>query len=64
MPIYEFKCENCRHEFSLLAGINDRDKVTCPNCQSSNIRQLISGCSIGKNKSCGDSGASFGGGGG
>lgn len=64
MPTYEFKCKDCDYQFSVLVSLNDRDKVTCPNCRSKNIIQLISSYSVGRNTSCGNTRTSYGGGGG
>lgn len=46
MPIYDFRCEKCGQKFTVLVGISERGKVTCPKCQSSDVRQLITGCAI------------------
>lgn len=55
MPIYEFRCENCGHRFSLLVGVNDRDKVTCPRCRSRDVQQLVTSCGVrsGREAGCG-----------
>ncbi|MBE3589133.1 MAG: zinc ribbon domain-containing protein [Thermoanaerobacteraceae bacterium] len=46
MPIYDFRCEDCGHKFTLLMGISERDKVTCPRCGSKKVSQLITGCAV------------------
>jgi len=43
MPIYEFRCESCGHEFELL--IMHRDEIgeaRCPKCQSPECSKLMS----------------------
>ena len=34
MPLYDYRCSKCRHEFEQIAKINDRLDVKCPKCQS------------------------------
>ncbi len=42
MPIYEYRCEDCGHQFEyLLIG---KEEVTCPKCKSKNLSRLISAC--------------------
>ncbi len=44
MPTYDFRCEDCRHTFSRVMTIAERDKgkVVCPSCKKKNTRQQIS----------------------
>ena len=46
MPFYRYECESCGHEFRVLhlEGIND--DVTCPSCESTDIRRLLSRVSV------------------
>jgi len=46
MPFYRYECENCGHEFRVLhlEGVND--DVTCPSCDSIDIRRLLSRVSV------------------
>ena len=39
MPVYEFKCNDCKHEFNLTMSVPDHDKakVECPKCKSTNV---------------------------
>ena len=33
MPLYEYVCQGCKHEFEELVRMDDRDgKVACPKC--------------------------------
>ena len=43
MPVYEFRCLNCRRRFDISASYNNYDptSVRCPHCQSSNIQRRI-----------------------
>lgn len=40
MPIYEYECRACRHEFEALVRRNDTP--SCPQCQSSELERKIS----------------------
>lgn len=42
MPIYEYRCEDCGHEFERLQKISDPPPSECPQCSSSQLRKLIS----------------------
>ncbi len=56
MPIYDFKCDRCGHVFSVLTSLQERDKVACPQCQSKEVRQIISACSVRSGGGCSSSG--------
>ena len=40
MPLYEYACQKCSHEFEALV-LRD-DKPTCPKCGSAELEKLIS----------------------
>jgi putative FmdB family regulatory protein len=44
MPTYEYHCEACKKEFSLIQSFSEHEKgkVTCPKCKSKKVKQLIS----------------------
>tara|TARA_B100000678_G_scaffold6042_1_gene5232 strand:+ start:2218 stop:2556 length:339 start_codon:yes stop_codon:yes gene_type:complete len=42
VPIYEYKCNTCDHQFEILQKINDVPAKTCPECNSHNLRKLVS----------------------
>jgi len=42
MPIYEFRCEKCGHEFERLQKIADPDPEQCPACGKDAVSRLIS----------------------
>jgi len=44
MPIYEFECNDCGHEFEVLMRITEFDpkKVICEKCSSKNVSQVFS----------------------
>lgn len=62
MPIYEYRCEQCGHVFSLLRSYLERDDRTqCPQCQADQVKRLISGIAVGSGNS--NTGSGCGGGG-
>jgi putative FmdB family regulatory protein len=42
MPIYEYLCEKCKHEFEREQRITDDPVKTCPECRSRRVKKLIS----------------------
>ncbi|WP_028841411.1 FmdB family zinc ribbon protein [Thermodesulfobacterium hveragerdense] len=43
MPIYEFKCEDCKTEFEVfLKKKEELGLVECKNCKSKNVKRLMS----------------------
>ena len=42
MPIYEYLCEKCQHEFEKEQRISDPPVKTCPVCRSRKVKKLIS----------------------
>ena len=42
MPIYEYACDKCGHEFEAEQRITDEPLKTCPECRSRKVRRLIS----------------------
>jgi putative FmdB family regulatory protein len=44
MPIYEYRCEDCRERFERLRLTigQDADDLACPTCGSREVRRLIS----------------------
>ncbi|MDO8947113.1 MAG: zinc ribbon domain-containing protein [Desulfocapsaceae bacterium] len=46
MPIYEFKCEDCKKTFESLVLIASAiDTIRCKHCSSANIKKIISATS-------------------
>jgi len=47
MPIYEFACEQCGEKFEELVPLGaDGNGLSCPACQSSDIRKMMSAFGI------------------
>jgi putative FmdB family regulatory protein len=42
MPIYEYLCEKCEHEFEREQRITADPIKTCPECKSRRVKKLIS----------------------
>lgn len=42
MPIYEYECSNCHHQFDLMQKINDAPIIQCPHCFENTAKRLIS----------------------
>jgi len=41
MPTYEYKCENCGHEFERFQSINAKPLRKCPACGKNRVKRLI-----------------------
>ncbi|NLZ60604.1 MAG: zinc ribbon domain-containing protein [Lentisphaerae bacterium] len=56
MPIYEYKCKICGHQFSHLHKRLGESAPPCPSCQGEQIEKLLSsfsaGVSSGPSQSC------------
>lgn len=46
MPTYEYKCDNCGHQFEQFQGMKDDPLRSCPVCNSSIKRLVSSGVGI------------------
>ena len=46
MPIYEFHCQQCEHDFETLV-MRSQEQVTCPDCGSDQLKKLISAHAVG-----------------
>lgn len=42
MPIYEYACGKCEHEFEVEQRMSDPPVKTCPKCRSRKVKRLIS----------------------
>ncbi len=42
MPIYEFRCPSCGHEFERLQKLSDRGPEHCPRCEAAGVVRVIS----------------------
>lgn len=43
MPIYEYKCSNCNTKFEILhRSITKVEDVSCPKCNSNEVKKMLS----------------------
>ena len=42
MPIYEYECSDCSHQFEAMRKIRDAALTECPSCGSHGLQKLIS----------------------
>ncbi|NLA26745.1 MAG: zinc ribbon domain-containing protein [Firmicutes bacterium] len=41
MPTYEFICKKCHEKFTVFTSISQKDRIKCPHCSSSDLKQLF-----------------------
>ncbi len=41
MPLYEYRCGRCGHEFEDWKSISQRDEAECPKCKSEKVERLV-----------------------
>lgn len=46
MPIYEYKCYNCNHEFEVTQKITADPIKVCPECGEEEVKRIISSTSF------------------
>jgi len=44
MPIYEYHCNRCEHDFEKLV-FSTSEEICCPKCEGKKVRRLMSGFS-------------------
>ena len=43
MPLYEYVCESCDHQFEAMQCLSTKpEDTTCPKCQTANSRRIMS----------------------
>ena len=42
MPIYEYKCSKCGHQFEIIQRFSDNPIETCPECDENSVKKLVS----------------------
>ncbi|NLP18260.1 MAG: zinc ribbon domain-containing protein [Firmicutes bacterium] len=45
MPLYEFTCRDCGHNFTILASWEKKKEAACPRCGSEGLREVWGGFS-------------------
>ena len=46
MPIYEYKCLKCEHQFEVIQRFSDNPVETCPACNRKTVKKLDSDTSF------------------
>ena len=46
MPIFEYRCDACGHQFELLVFSSDETKPVCPQCNAGRVQKLMSAGSV------------------
>jgi len=46
MPIYEYRCPDCGHDFEALQKFSDDPIKDCPSCKAGNVKKRISATSF------------------
>lgn len=46
MPIYEYQCASCGHQFEAFQNMSDQALTNCPSCHNDALSKLISATSF------------------
>lgn len=41
MPMYEFRCESCGHQFEVLTAYSRKSEVRCPECEGGALKEVL-----------------------
>lgn len=44
MPLYEFVCQSCGHQFDVLTGWSRKSEVRCPKCEAADLKEKMGAC--------------------
>jgi putative FmdB family regulatory protein len=42
MPLYEYRCESCQHQFEIIQKFSDAPIAVCPKCGAGPVVKLLS----------------------
>ena len=42
MPIYDYKCSKCDHQFEVIQKFSDKPLKKCPNCNLNTVSKMVS----------------------
>ena len=42
MPIYTYRCTNCKKQFEIKQAYDDKEIEICPNCKKKKLKKIIS----------------------
>ena len=46
MPLYEYRCQSCQHQFEVIQKFSDPPIGTCPSCSQGPVVKLLSSPAI------------------
>ncbi len=47
MPIYSYRCNDCKHTFEILVkGLNQNKRQVCPECKSTKVSKTFGSFSV------------------
>ena len=46
MPLYEYRCESCGHQFEVIQKFSDTPIDVCPKCKAGPVEKLLSSPAI------------------
>jgi putative FmdB family regulatory protein len=48
MPTYEYRCEGCGREFTVVLTVSEHDKAKprCPKCKSAKVQHALSAVTV------------------
>ena len=41
MPIYEYQCQSCGHQFDVIQKVSDEKLTICPKCKEKKLKKLV-----------------------
>lgn len=41
MPVYDYRCKECSHEFSMKQSMRDEPVKDCPECDKGKVHRII-----------------------
>lgn len=42
MPLYDYKCDACGHQFETMQSMNDDPLTRCPECDDNTLKKMVS----------------------
>lgn len=58
MPLFEYRCRECRHVTEFLEKTHSKDQHKCEQCGSTKTEKVLSAFAVGKVESSASTGAS------
>jgi putative FmdB family regulatory protein len=46
MPLFDFRCRSCGHQFEALVRAQDPPPSACPKCQAADLERLLSAVAV------------------